>query len=374
VRVLVVLAHPPLREGSAPGRCSVAALRGLLGEVQEVRALAADPDGRAPVEVPGDLPVEVIDVSREIGRGDALRTYVKPRDWLGQGAFAARARVLAGDVDSVLLDEADSAPLAGLAGGRTLLHMHCLASRDRPLGAPWSRGTRDTLKTRRAERLARVRAPHLLANSLEVADDLRAGGAREVHLVPLGLDPTDYEPQSRPDRPVAGLIGTASWAPTAEAVRRLLAEVWPRVQARRPDALLRLAGRGLERSAFPEFDEVAGVEWDGEVATATGFLGELSLLLYPVTHGSGTKVKSLESMLLEVPVVTTAAGAEGIAANDGLVVCKDDEELVRASVELLGDRSAQRQRGGAGRDHAISHHSPAVVGAALAETLETIAR
>jgi glycosyltransferase involved in cell wall biosynthesis len=342
--------------------------------MQEVRALAADPVGSAPVEPPDDLPVEVIDVSGEVARGDSLRGYVEPRDWLGQGAFAERAEALAEDADAVLLDETDCAPLAKLADGHTLLHMHCLAARDRPLRPPWARETRDTLKARRAERLARRRAPHLLANSLEVANDLRATGAQHVQLAPLGLDPTYYEPRARPDHPVAGLIGTASWAPTTEAIHRLLADIWPRVHARRPDAVLRLAGRGLERSAFPEFDGFPGVEWAGEVSAATGFLNELSLLLYPVTRGSGTKVKTLESMLLEVPVVTTAAGAEGIAGNEGVVVRDDDAGLRDVAVELLGDRATQGQRGRAGRDHAISHHSPPVVGEALAETLEAIAR
>jgi glycosyltransferase involved in cell wall biosynthesis len=371
LRLLVVLAHPPLPEGSAAGRCSVAALRGLLGEGLEIRALAANPDMRERAAPPGDLPVEVMAVPLDTSY---VRRYVESRSWLGGGEFAARARALARDADALLLDEIDAAPLAGLAHGRTMLHLHCLASRDRPLGAPWSTATRDAVKARRAERRARRRAPHLMANSPEVADELRSGGARDVQVIPLGLDPADYEPSPRPERPVAGLIGTASWPPTVNAVHQLLSGVWPRVHAARPDAVLRVAGRGMERDRFPGLDRTPGVEWIGEVPTATGFLRELSLLLYPLTRGSGTKVKVLESMLLELPVVTTSSGAEGIAANDGVLVSDNDDDLARAAVELLGDRPAQRQRGAAGRDYALSHHSPAVVGAALAETLGRIAR
>jgi glycosyltransferase involved in cell wall biosynthesis len=373
LRLLVVLAHPPLPEGSAAGRCSLAALRGLLEQRLEVRALAADPDMHQRIAPPGDLPVEVIDVLPETSYRTKVREYVEPRGWLGAGEFAARARTLAADADAIFLDEIESAPLSGLADGRTLLHLHCLAARDRRLGAPWSTATRDAVKARLAERRARRRAPHLMANSPEVGEELRSGGASDVHVVPLGLDPADYEPSARPERPVAGLIGTATWPPTANAVRRLLGEVWPRVHAARPDAVLRLGGRGMERDRFQGFDRVPGVEWVGEVPTATGFLRELSMLLYPVTRGSGTKVKVLESMFLELPVVTTPSGSEGIAANDGVLVSDDDDDLARAAVELLGDRPTQRQRGEAGRAHALSHHSPAIVGAALAQSLETIA-
>src|SRR5690349_24133606 len=70
MRVLVVLPQPPLYEGGAPGRCSVALLRGLRAHGIDVFALSARRplaphehflvNGTAP---PADLPVELLDVA-----------------------------------------------------------------------------------------------------------------------------------------------------------------------------------------------------------------------------------------------------------------------------------------------------------------------
>ena len=48
MRVLVVLAQPPLPEGGAPARCAVGLLRGLQGHGLDVKALAARQLGAAP--------------------------------------------------------------------------------------------------------------------------------------------------------------------------------------------------------------------------------------------------------------------------------------------------------------------------------------
>ena len=133
-----------------------------------------------------------------------------------------------------------------------------------------------------------------------------------VAVAPLPLDPAVYTPRAPLDAPVAGLIGTAVWPPTANAVERLLTSVWPRVLERRPDARLLLAGFGMEREAFAHLPDLPGVEWRGTVPSATDFLRELGVLLYPLGRGSGAKIKVLEALALGVPVVTTPDGAEGI--------------------------------------------------------------
>ena len=69
MRALVVLPQPPLLEGGAPGRCSVALLRGLRKHGITLTALAPRrpfaPHERLLVngsKPPPDLPVEVLDV------------------------------------------------------------------------------------------------------------------------------------------------------------------------------------------------------------------------------------------------------------------------------------------------------------------------
>jgi glycosyltransferase involved in cell wall biosynthesis len=110
-----------------------------------------------------------------------------------------------------------------------------------------------------------------------------------------------------------------------------------------------------------------GVEIVGEVESASSFLGDLSLLLFPSPRGSGMKVKVLEALACGLPVVTSRVGAEGIASTEGIVVADDDEGAARAAISILSDDGERRQRGAAALRAYEEHHTPKVAAAAFAD-------
>ncbi len=201
----------------------------------------------------------------------------------------------------------------------------------------------------------------MLLNSQEVADGVReAWPGAQVEVAPLSLDPAHYLPRAPLRAPVAGLIGFGWWPPTANAVERLLRRVWPIVLRSRPDARLVLAGAGMEPAEFAHLPHPAGVEWRGRVPSATDLLRELGVLLYPLTRGSGMKVKVLEALALGIPVVTTPSGAEGIAPGSGVTIERDDEALATATVKLLEDPEARSAAGAEAHAAFVRAHTPDV--------------
>jgi glycosyltransferase involved in cell wall biosynthesis len=349
MRALVVLTQPPLPEGGAPGRCAIGLLRGLRAHGVEVHALAARQHFAARGEVPADLNVEVVDVPPEPpGWAARWRRLRRPRGELGRGEFGARVREAAQQVDVVHLEETETAWADEGVTTPSLVHVHYLVRQDRRPGPPWRRETRDLLELALAERAAVRRHRHLVASSPLVGAELRARAPEaDVVVAPLSLDPRDYVPATLDGPPVAGLIGTGAWPPTRAAVSRLLSSIWPQVRRRAPEARLLLAGRGLEFLAGRDLGP--GVELVGEVESAREFLHRLSVLVFPLSRGSGMKVKVLEAMASGVPAVTTAAGAEGIEANDGVLVEAADDELAASAARLLLDSAERSERGAAGR-------------------------
>lgn len=373
-RVLVVLAEPPLVEGGAAGRTAVGLLRGLRANGVPVTAVAARRSHSLDGEPPADLDVEVVGADHPTGWLTRQRERVaRPVGELSRGRFGARVRELARDADVLHLEEVGTAWCDRGTGVPSLVHLHYLVRRDRDLGAPWTAGFREVAETAAAERAALRRHPVIVASSPDNAAELRRRrpSAQVVH-VPLSLEPAHY-PRAPLDGPaVAGLIGTAGWPPTRDAVDRLLGRIWPAVHAQVPEARLRLAGRGLD----PDLPGAArgGVDLLGRVESAEAFLASLSVLLYPVRRGSGMKVKVMEALACGVPVVTTPEGAEGIGSTPGIVVARTDDDLVAAAVRLLRDPHLRRSAGSSARAAFDERFAPAVATAPLVEVYARLAR
>ena len=373
MRVLVVLAHPPLPEGSAPARCAVGLLRGLQGHGLEVTALAARQVGAASGDPPPDLPVEVVSVPPDPpGWGGRMQRLQRPRGWLSRGVFGERVRQLARDADVLHLEETETAWCDRGTATPALLHVHYLIREDQGWPRPWEREVRHYVEFALAERAATRRHRHLVASSplggREAPKRRRGKPVSAWHRSASTPTPTSQAALDGP--PTAGIIGTASWRPTEAAVLRLVERVWPLVRQSVPDARLLVAGRGT--SELLRSVDVPGVSVVGEVPSAPAFLRGLSTLLYPLERGSGMKVKVLESIACGLPVVTTPLGAEGIAV-DGVTIRTDDRSLAEAAIELLSDPAARREQGAAARAAFLAGYTPAVATEPLVELYRELA-
>jgi glycosyltransferase involved in cell wall biosynthesis len=379
MRVLVVLPQPPLYEGGAPGRCSVALLRGLRAHGIDVFALSARRplapherflvNGTAP---PADLPVELLDVPvQERSWSARVEMIVRPNGYLSRGVFGARVQDLAHEADLLHLEQLHSGWCDLGTSVPALVHVHHLLRLDSDFPPPWRREFLGFTTLRASERLIALRHRYLVASSSVVAAKLKQLSlGREVVVAPLSLEPSRYEQAPLDGPPVAGVIGTATWPPTRAAIERLVATVWPLVRREMPEARLRIAGRA---TASLNVGGAEGIEILGEVPSAPEFLRGLSLLLYPAPRGSGMKVKVLESIASGLPVVTTRFGTEGIDGGDGVVVEQDDAALAAAAVSLLRDAEERRQRGAAARAAFNERYTPEVATAPLVDLYRRMA-
>ena len=97
------------------------------------------------------------------------------------------------------------------------------------------------------------------------------------------------------------------------------------------------------------------------------FFDRIGLLAFPLEHGSGMKIKVLESMALGVPVATTPAGVEGLRPHDEPAwwEAATDDAFARAIVSAVGDSAEREARARRARTLLEEQCAPSVVAARL---------
>lgn len=86
------------------------------------------------------------------------------------------------------------------------------------------------------------------------------------------------------------------------------------------------------------------------------------------------KVKVLEAIATGLPVVATPSGAEGIEADDGVVIESTDRSLALAAARLLTDDEERADRGAAARRAFERRYSPVPATAPLVELYARMAK
>ena len=168
-------------------------------------------------------------------------------------------------------------------------------------------------------------------------------GLARVPRIETGVDLDFYAYQApRPHGRVAVFAGAMDSRSNIDGIEFLLRQVWPRVQAARPDAEMLIAGRNPPPHLVAEA-KASGMNWrfTGSVADIRPHLltGDISLI--PLRVGSGTRLKAFEAMASGLPVVSTTLGVEGLGLKPGEQYIDADTgaEFADASIALLGDTS-----------------------------------
>lgn len=287
----------------------------------------------------------------------ALRCLVQGRPlettayYYPEMADRIRAIVTEWDIDVVQIQQSFLAPYVEAVpegrGCRTVLSFENLGFLQyRRMAAlahnweAWLRHWSNALLMRRWEPRYAARFDHCVMVSPVEARLLQAANPRlRVAVVDNGVDAETYRPLPMPR---AGndllYIGTMSYPPNEDAVLLLAEEILPRVREHVPDARLLVVGRDVT-ARISALAQRADVQVLGAVPDIVPCYEQARVTVVPLRVGGGTRLKILESMALGRPVVTTAIGAEGLAASDGqhLLVRDDPAEFARATVRLLQD-------------------------------------
>ena len=177
----------------------------------------------------------------------------------------------------------------------------------------------------------------------------------EPTVIPICADPTRVEPIE----PKAGVkrvtfLGGLHWPPNAQGIVWFAKNVFPKIRARVPDAVLTVIGKNPPAELIGN-----GVEVTGYVEDLTPLLSETLVFVVPLHAGGGMRVKIIDAWQWQLPIVSTTIGAEGIAVEDGVDILIADEaaDFAEAVIRVLLSTELKQSLAENGRQTVIEKYN-----------------
>lgn len=171
-------------------------------------------------------------------------------------------------------------------------------------------------------------------------------GIKHIEVVPNGVDTSFFTPS---ETTTAGdsllFTGTMSYPPNIEAVRFFTKDILPLIHRDMPNVRLHIVG-------MKPTEEVARLASDttiihGGVPDIRPYYANADIVVVPLLHGGGTRLKILEAAASGKAIVTTALGAEGLDFVPGkdLVIADSAADFAKAVLALAKDDTRRRELG-----------------------------
>jgi glycosyltransferase involved in cell wall biosynthesis len=157
--------------------------------------------------------------------------------------------------------------------------------------------------------------------------------------------------------------GTLDFRPNVDAITWFVDEVLPQVRARQPGARLLVVGK-RPAPALLRLADAGALLLTGEVPDARPYIAGAAVYVVPMRIGGGVRLKLLEALSLEAPVVSTSMGAEGVQGlrpAEHCLLADDAAGFAAAVLDLLADPERGRRLGAAGRALVREHYDWSVI-------------
>lgn len=174
------------------------------------------------------------------------------------------------------------------------------------------------------------------AAAIAPADAAAIAAAGKLHQVANGVDCERFAftPPLSASREIV-FVGNLGYFSNIDGASWFVREVLPRIRREVPDARLRLVGARPAKSLVRLAAACEGVDLVGAVAEVAPEIARAAVAIAPLRAGSGQQIKILEAMAVGRPVVATRVSAQGLQADEHLLVADDAESFAQAVVSLL---------------------------------------
>lgn len=165
---------------------------------------------------------------------------------------------------------------------------------------------------------------------------------KKVGIIPNGVDVSyfdkKYVVKKYPPRVL--YHGDYKWMQNVEAVNILIKDIWPIVKKKVTNAKLWISGRSIPEKIVELTKNDSDIEISESVKDNRDVFKAASVLVVPIMSPGGTRLKVLEAMASDLPVVSTPVGVAGLNITPGkhALVSSDVNEMAEMTVKILSDK------------------------------------
>lgn len=171
-------------------------------------------------------------------------------------------------------------------------------------------------------------------------------------------------------------VGTM-WYPNVHGLMWFMEKVFPLVGKPFPRSRLHIVGSGTPPGRLLEAvrSRQSVVFW-GQRRDDKSILAGAGVFIVPLFIGAGVRVKIMNAWSMELPVVSTSIGAEGLACKNGIdiLIADTSEEFAGCVVSLLSDPLLREALARNGRRLAEEMYSEKAAAEKLVRFFETVAK
>ncbi|MGA3292208.1 MAG: glycosyltransferase family 4 protein [Candidatus Microgenomates bacterium] len=171
--------------------------------------------------------------------------------------------------------------------------------------------------------------------------------AKKISVIPNGADSVFFRPKKQVLENILLYMGQASYPPNEEALHYYFFDIHPVVRKIIPDVKIYvLCGKSPQWLKKIARDD-SSLILPGFVVDVRKYLIKAKVCIAPIKSGSGTRLKILEYMAMEKPIVASSKGAEGLAVENGKNILLADNpcEFSEKIVWLIKNPSEAKKMG-----------------------------
>jgi glycosyltransferase involved in cell wall biosynthesis len=193
--------------------------------------------------------------------------------------------------------------------------------------------------------------------------------ADKLRVVPSFIDASAYTSARVEPTPEASIVfpGDMGFFPNVTGALHFYTNIFPAIRSRHPHLRWIIAGKNCHSSIMSAVQGDSAVLVTGYVPNVLEYIARSRVVVVPLLHGSGTRLKILEAWALGRPVVSTPKGCEGMVCRHGhdILIADTPEAFADGVIRLLDAPELAREVARHGFETLLEHYDSRAVGTRL---------